>query len=207
MNWERTIPNSGYTIILDEITNLSTESQEALLKYLLASNNKIISISSINKEQIKETINKTLFARLSLYLIDIPPLRKRIIDIPVLTKYFLMSQTIANFSNLEFNEEALSYLTNYNWPMNSKQLKNVIEWALMTYDGNGKIDANCLPAELTGITNKNERSAGFTMKNEIFLKQLKNAREEFEKEYLRVQLNRFSGNISKTASYSNGGIK
>jgi two-component system nitrogen regulation response regulator NtrX len=200
-SWKKTIPSSGYTIILDEITNLSPASQEALINYLSSSNNKVISTSSINREQVKETINKTLFARLSPYVIHIPPLRKRVIDIPLLTKHFLEEQNIIGNSGLEFDDEALSYLTNYNWPMNAKQLKNTVEWALMMYEGIGKIGVSCLPVELTGKIKPDEVDTGFTMKNEIFLKQLKNAREEFEKEYLRIQLNRFSGNISKTANF------
>jgi two-component system nitrogen regulation response regulator NtrX len=201
IGWEKSVPNSGYTIILDEITNLSPTSQDALIKYLSASNNKIISTSSINKEQVKETINKTLFARLSPYVIDIPPLRKRVIDIPVLTEHFIEEQNIIGCSGLQFNDEALSYLTNYTWPMNTKQLKNAVEWALMMYEGRGEITVDCLPVELTGKTKSDDTDTGFTIKNEIFLKQLKNAREEFEREYLRIQLNRFSGNISKTASF------
>jgi two-component system nitrogen regulation response regulator NtrX len=85
----------------------------------------------------------------------------------------------------------------YDWPGNIRQLKNLVEWLfIMCSKSKAEVTANELPQEIN--SNKTTSKEGL-LYNEIMLKPLRDARNVFEKEYLQSQLNRFSGNISKTA--------
>jgi two-component system nitrogen regulation response regulator NtrX len=98
---------------------------------------------------------------------------------------------------LQFPEETIVFLQGYNWPGNIRQLRNVVEWLhIMSNDNDTLVSIDKLPQDLAG--NKIDITLG---NEQIITQPLKSARDIFEKEYLRAQLSRFSGNISKTADF------
>ncbi len=94
--------------------------------------------------------------------------------------------------------EAMAALQAYDWPGNVRQLRNVIERTviLAPRDRLAKIEADMLPPEISG-----GKADGGTGMSALMGVPLREARESFEREYLRIQIRRFSGNISKTAGF------
>ena len=128
----------------------------------------------------------------------LPALTERREDIPALVQHFT-----AHYANdrrvptPEVAADAMVALQSYDWPGNVRQLRNVIERTIILAPGDriGRIDLDLLPAEVLGDDGRGE-GAGAMMGAP-----LREARETFEREYLRVQIRRFSGNISRTASF------
>ena len=203
---------NGGTLLLDEISALPMETQGKLLNllqdnayYKIGSNQKIsvdvrIIATADNSIEINiqnGTFKKDLYYRLNVVPIDMPPLRKRKNDIPDLVELL---------SPLSFSKQALTKLKAYSWPGNIKQLHNILEWiSLMHEQKDMPIEVSHLPQELKGtndtssnISSENNNSA---LSDNIFDIPLREARENFERYYLLSQVNRFDGNISKTAEF------
>ena len=120
---------------------------------------------------------------------------QRISDIPLLINYF--SKKISeNYNIKELNiDENNSYILNHNWQGNVRELRNLIERiAILQPDTKDKI-SNIIKESL-----KNNNFDEQITENSLSVP-LKEAREKFEKEYLTIQLKKFNGNISKTASF------
>jgi len=98
----------------------------------------------------------------------------------------------------EISQKAMTALQSYDWPGNVRQLRNVVErTVIMTpREDLGQIDIEMLPPEIF-----NTRLDGDSDVLVMMTAPLREARENFEREYLRVQIRRFSGNISKTATF------
>ena len=132
--------------------------------------------------------------------IKIPSLSERIDDIPLLAKYFVEQlSSIYGFSYREFTNEALSFLQAMNWPGNIRQLKNLIERVLILGNPAEKISSDELA--LTGPKVKDSGEKINLISSELAGMSLREAREIFERDYLTLQINRFGGNISKTAVF------
>ena len=131
-----------------------------------------------------------------MFNINIEPLKNRIEDISLLVEYF--SEKISKNYNLkEFDlKNYINYLINYNWPGNVRELRNLIERIAILSPGNS--NKNILNIVKESL--KSKTSDIFDVNN-ILLVPLKEARENFEKEYLITQLKKFGGNISKTANF------
>jgi len=84
------------------------------------------------------------------------------------------------------------------WPGNVRQLKNLIERVLILGDGTGDISARELPQDTAPAT---EEEGRVVLSGTLATMPLREAREAFEREYLLTQINRFGGNISRTASF------
>ena len=129
-----------------------------------------------------------------------PPLNKRSEDIADLIFHFL-NLLARDFGNniLKLSSETLVILKSYDWPGNVRQLKNVLEWLNIMYgkQKDFKIFPSHLPPEILGY-NKNKENVYSS--NQLSLS-LKDARKIFEKNYLKDQLNRFKGNVSKTSTF------
>ena len=99
----------------------------------------------------------------------------------------------------EIAPEAMVALQSYDWPGNVRQLRNVVERTIILAPGDrlGRIDLDLLPADVLGEGVETGHAGG----GAIMGAPLREARESFEREYLRVQIRRFSGNISRTASF------
>ena len=203
---------NGGTLLLDEVSSLPLDIQGKILNFLqdntyykigsnqnLAADIRIIATSSENiEEKIKEgDFREDLYYRLNVVPIHIPPLRKRKNDITAL---------IHNLTNLQFTDNALTKLKSYSWPGNIKQFNNVLEWIYIMYgDKNIKIDTANLPQEIIGTeqsqTNDVRNDNAPLFSDTILTLQLREARECFERHYLLSQINKFDGNISKTAAF------
>jgi len=200
---------SGGTLLIDEISEIPLETQSKILRVLIDQkfkrinsnhdikvNVRIICTSSknINNETQVGNFREDLFHRLNVFQINIEPLSNRVSDIPLLIEYF--SKTISkayNLKNLHIDKED-SYLINHFWPGNVRELRNLIERiAILSNNDQSKIKT---------IIKESIKQGGIeTFKSNNLSVPLKEARENFEKEYLTTQLKKFGGNISKTAKF------
>jgi two-component system nitrogen regulation response regulator NtrX len=161
-------------------------------------------ISSSNSDLLEQIKNKQfredLFHRLNVVPIKIPNLSDRIDDIPVLAKHFVKEFSSVNgLPSREFTDEALSFLQGMNWPGNIRQLKNVIERVLILGDPTDKVTSDELMFTRPKAQDSGEKVNSIS--SELAGMSLREAREIFERDYLLLQINRFGGNISKTAAF------
>ncbi len=139
-----------------------------------------------------------LYDRLNVVPIAVPSLASRREDVPELTRHFIdWFHKTQGLPNRTLSEEANTVLQTLPWPGNIRQLRNVIERILILGDGAGPID----PAEIPGTEPKPEADSSLSLTGTIATLPLREARELFEREYLLTQINRFGGNISRTASF------
>ncbi|MBI1954302.1 MAG: sigma-54-dependent Fis family transcriptional regulator [Proteobacteria bacterium] len=204
------------TLFLDEVTALPLNIQNKLIRVLqeqtfcrLGSTQKIhvdvrfIASSCIDVLSLikKEQFREDLYYRLSVIPIHVPPLKERLIDIPVLLED-AMEQLSATYGLIprRFTEEAIIVLQSYHWPGNLRQLRNVVEWVLIMNHSDPKepIRSDMLPPEIrSGIP----FSCDWSKTADLLSLPLREAREAFERDYLLAQVNRFGGNISQTARF------
>jgi two-component system nitrogen regulation response regulator NtrX len=158
-------------------------------------------ISATNRDLEAEMaagrFREDLFHRLAVVPIDAPPLDARREDIPALVAHF--TQRIAAAEGLApkpMSPEALTYLQTLDWPGNVRQLRNVVERLLITADG-PRIEIEQLVGDQAGPIGESRGN----LNGMIASLPLREAREVFEREYLIAQVNRFGGNISRTASF------
>ncbi|MGC1259287.1 sigma-54 dependent transcriptional regulator [Jannaschia helgolandensis] len=159
-------------------------------------------ISSTNRDLDHEIragrFREELFHRLNVVPIPVPSLEDRRDDIPVLADYFIASLNKAQGLPLrELGEETKALLQTMRWPGNVRQLRNVIERVLILGEGTGPIE----PTELPSPNNGGGDSGDMTLSGSLASVPLREARELFERQYLMTQINRFGGNISRTASF------
>ena len=204
----------GGTLYLDEVADMPESTQARILRVLTdqsfvrVGGNRQVGVdvrvvSSTAKDlpaEIEEgRFREDLYYRLNVVPIEIPPLADRRDDIPALAEHFFTRY--AREQGLEppaVAPEAMAALQAYDWPGNVRQFRNVIERTviLAPRDDFGTIAPDMLPEELTG--GSADSSSGMT---NLMGVPLREARESFEREYLRIQIRRFSGNISKTAGF------
>ena len=165
-------------------------------------NARVISSSSRNlRDHIAGGhFREDLYHRLAVVPVDVPGLSERREDIPLLVEHFL--SRITSYSGLpkrEIGEDAMAALQAHDWPGNVRQLRNNVERLLILASGNeeGPITLDSLPSEVAG---RETDETGFDAERMIALP-LRDAREKFEREYLKSQINRFGGNISRTAAF------
>ena len=206
---------NGGTIYLDEVAEMPMKLQGKILKFLvektinrLGSNKQVDVdvrvISSTNKdltEKIKiKKFREDLFHRLNVVPIKTPSLSERIDDIPILAKYFVEQLSSSDgFAYREFTNEAISFLQGMNWPGNIRQLRNLVERVLILGNPLEKISSDELV--LRGPKAKDSSEKMNLISSELASMNLREAREIFERDYLLLQINRFGGNISKTAAF------
>ena len=204
----------GGTLYLDEVADMPENTQARILRVLTdqsfvrVGGNRQIGVdvrvvSSTAKDLLTEIeerrFREDLFYRLNVVPIDIPPLAERRDDIPALAEHFFTRY--AREQGLRapaVTPEAMASLQAYDWPGNVRQFRNVIERTviLAPREKFDTITPEMLPAEVTG----GGGDGGSGMSNLMGVP-LREARETFEREYLRIQIRRFSGNISKTAGF------
>ncbi len=201
--------NNG-TLLVDQVSEIPLAIQSKILRVLtdqkfkrVNGNNDInvdVRLICSSSKDLKQEIElgnfrEDLFHRLNVFEINIKPLNERISDIPLLIKYF--SNKISesyNIKNLEIDENN-SYILNHDWHGNVRELRNLIERIAILQPNTQEKISNIIKESLkSGINNSrfNENSLSVP---------LKEAREKFEREYLSLQLKKFNGNISKTATF------
>ena len=201
---------SGGILLVDEISEIPLETQSKILRVLIDQKFKRINgnhdinvnvrIICSSSKDIKNEIEignfrEDLYHRLNVFEINIDSLKNRVSDIPHLVRYF--SEKISSNYNLKTFDIDIDndYLLNYEWPGNVRELRNLIERiAILSPDSSDKI-SNIIKESLKTPDIKN------TSPENSLSVPLKEARENFEKEYLTTQLKKFNGNISKTADF------
>lgn len=139
-----------------------------------------------------------LYDRLNVVPIPVPSLEERREDIPDLTRHFIDHfHRTQGLPARKLSTEAEAMLQTMQWPGNIRQLRNVIERVLILGDGAGPIDAR----EIPGREGPASDDGRLVLGGALATLPLREARELFEKEYLLTQINRFGGNISRTASF------
>ena len=202
--------SSGGILLIDEISEIPLDTQSKILRVLIDQkfkringnhdinvNVRIICSSSknIKKEIENGDFREDLYHRLNVFEINVEPLKNRVSDISLLVDYFSEKvSTNYNLKKLDINTSN-SYLLNYDWPGNVRELRNLIERiAILSPDTPEKI-SNIIKESL-----KTPDIKTTPVENSLSVP-LKEARENFEKEYLTTQLKKFNGNISKTAEF------
>jgi two-component system nitrogen regulation response regulator NtrX len=206
----------GGTLFLDEIADMPIATQARILRVLtdqsftrvggqrvVKVDVRVVSATSRNlMDEIAEgRFREDLYYRLNVVPVVIPPLSERREDIPGLVEYFVAHYASERrVPTPEIAPDAMVALQSYEWPGNVRQLRNVVERTIILAPGNriGRIDLDLLPPEVLGSTGDGDGGMGTTA---IMGSPLREARESFEREYLRIQIRRFSGNISRTASF------
>jgi len=141
-----------------------------------------------------------LYHRLNVVPIAVPSLEDRREDIPLLAQHFIERlNKEQGLAQRAVSDDALALLQTMTWPGNLRQLKNMIERLLILGESNGDISAKELSAgdALQG----NDDTGKIVLPSVMATLPLREAREEFEREYLLTQINRFGGNISRTAQF------
>lgn len=203
----------GGVIYFDEVADMPIGTQSKILRVLVDQQFQRVGgsdrvrvdlrvISSTNKnlevEIAEKRFREELYHRLNVVPIAVPSLEERREDIPMLAETFIAACNESQGLALRaLSDEAIALMQTMIWPGNVRQLKNLIERVLILGDGNGPIEARELPAEEdTG----NEKGR-VVLSGALATMPLREAREAFEREYLLTQINRFGGNISRTASF------
>ena len=206
----------GGTLFLDEIADMPVTTQAKILRVLtdqsyhrvggqrpIKVDVRVLSATSRNlAEEIAEArFREDLYYRLNVVPVRLPPLRERREDIPELANHFLTRFAAERrIPPPTLSEEALAALQAHEWPGNVRQLRNIIERTIIMAPGDrvSCIEVDLLPSEVL----ENQGAAGLsTATMTIMGSPLREARESFEREYLKIQIRRFSGNISRTASF------
>ena len=143
-------------------------------------------------------VRQELYDRLNVVPIAVPSLAERREDIPELTRAFIeMFHRTQGLPLRNLTPEAEAMLQTMQWPGNVRQLRNVIERVLILGDGAGPVEARELPGQEVAAESGGRMVLGGVMAT----LPLREAREVFEREYLLTQINRFGGNISRTAGF------
>ena len=206
----------GGTLFLDEIADMPQTTQAKILRVLTDQSYhrvggqrpvkvdvRVLSATSrdLQQEIGEGRFREDLFYRLNVVPVRLPPLRERREDIPDLANQFL-----ARFAAERripapvLSAEATAALQAHDWPGNVRQLRNIIERTviLAPCERVERIEADMLPPEIL----ERDGPSGLTGQSMTIMgSPLREARESFEREYLRIQIRRFSGNISRTATF------
>ncbi len=204
--------NKG-TLLIDEVTEIPLETQANILRVLIDQkfkrlngkldvnvNIRIISSSSRNlmEEVASGKFREDLFHRLNVVPIELSPLSSRTEDIPELINYFKKKISDINGVQEVDIDPKNDQLYTYNWPGNVRELRNLIEriTIVSANESKEKIDK-----AINDILNNKKPVNNKSVFQNTFTSPLKEAREQFEKEYLTIQLKKNHGNISKTADF------
>jgi two-component system nitrogen regulation response regulator NtrX len=206
----------GGTLYLDEVADMPLETQSKILRVLVDQNFQRVGgsarvhvdvrIISSTSRDLAEAITEgrfreDLFHRLSVVPIRAPSLSERREDIPELIEFF-MDQLSASMGvpRRRIAPDAMAVLQSHDWPGNIRQLRNNVErlMILATGESDSEITAALLPSEIGALVPSIPSGVGG---EKLMSLPLREAREVFEREYLVAQINRFGGNISRTAEF------
>jgi two-component system nitrogen regulation response regulator NtrX len=203
----------GGIIYFDEVADMPIGIQSKILRVLVDQqfqrvggndkvrvNLRVISSTNRNLEEAiaAGTFREELYHRLNVVPIALPSLEERREDIPELARHFIEEMNANQGLPLrELSEEAVALMQTMEWPGNVRQLKNLVERVLILGEGNGPIEARDLP----GSDGSGDEESRVVLSGALATMALREAREAFEREYLLTQINRFGGNISKTANF------
>src|SRR6187455_1969574 len=206
----------GGTLFIDEIADMPRDTQNKILRVLVdqtfqrvggstkvAVDVRIVSSTSrnIEAEIAGGRFREDLYHRLSVVPIRVPPLAERREDIPDLVSYFMeqISQS-TGLPQRKIGSDAMAVLQSHDWPGNVRQLRNNVERLMILAGGepDAAINASMLPQDVGSMVPAMPNGNGG---EQLMGLPLRDARELFEREYLLAQINRFGGNISRTAEF------
>jgi len=206
----------GGTLYLDEVADMPRETQGKILRVLVDQNFQRVGgstrvfvdvriVSSTSRDlatMIGEgSFREDLFHRLSVVPIRVPSLAERRDDIPELIDYFMTQFALTSgMPPRLIADDAMAVLQSHDWPGNIRELRNNVERMLILAvgDPDAAISADMLPSEVGALVPNTPNGAGG---EKLMSLPLREAREVFEREYLVAQINRFGGNISRTAEF------
>ncbi|MFN4271397.1 MAG: sigma-54-dependent transcriptional regulator [Aliihoeflea sp.] len=203
-------------LYIDEIADMPRETQNKILRVLVDQQfervggtkrvNVDVRIISSTARDVEKMIaegrfREDLYHRLAVVPVVVPALSERREDISELVEHFMKQMGAqAGIRPRRLGEDALAVLQAHNWPGNVRQLRNNIERLMILARGDddgAPITADLLPAEIGDVMPRAPNQSD----QHIMALPLREAREMFEKEYLLAQINRFGGNISRTAEF------
>jgi two-component system nitrogen regulation response regulator NtrX len=206
----------GGTLFIDEIADMPRDTQNKILRVLVdqtfqrvggstkvAVDVRIVSSTSrnIEAEIAAGRFREDLFHRLSVVPVRVPPLAERREDIPDLVNHFMEQISQATgLAQRTIGGDAMAVLQSHDWPGNVRQLRNNVERLMILAGGdpNSVINASMLPQDVGSMVPSMPNGNGG---EQLMGLPLREARELFEREYLLAQINRFGGNISRTAEF------
>jgi len=200
----------GGTLFLDEVGDMSLSAQAKVLRVIqeqkmerlggektIETDVRIIAASNkdLEKACAEGNFRQDLYFRLNVIPINVPPLRERSGDIPLLLDHFLNELGMEDF---RFEDDAVDMLLSHDWPGNVRELRNVAERIAVMHTG-GSICARSLTALINKTGRKDDISASGRLPPGIMEFNLNDAKEMFEKSYLEYQFFRNNGIIARTA--------
>jgi len=206
----------GGTLFIDEIADMPRETQSKILRVLVDQNFqrvggamrvfvdvRVVSSTSRNLEaEIAEgRFREDLYHRLSVVPVRVPSLSERREDIPELIETFMEQISVSTgLPKRKIAPDAMAILQTHDWPGNVRQLRNNIERLMILASGDPTVEvtAEMLPQDVGSAAPGTPSGAGG---ERLLGLPLRDAREVFEREYLIAQINRFGGNISRTAEF------
>ena len=202
---------SNGTIFLDEIGDMSLKTQAKILRVLqeqkiqrvggsrtISVDVRVIAASNKNLEEEieKGRFREDLFYRLNVLPINVPPLRQRIDDIPVLIETFLEDFAIQNRDRRKkITSDALGILGKYTWPGNVRELKNLVERLAILVDADA-IDSRDIPDAYNPEANSENDLTEYQFLN---FDTFKKARSAFDQAFITRKLIQYRNNVTKTA--------
>lgn len=204
---------NGGIIYFDEIADMPLGTQSKILRVLVDQqftrvggagkvqvDLRVISSTTRDLADLIQTgeFRQELYHRLNVVPIHVPSLEERREDIPMLAEHFIAQLNRSQGLPLrKLAEDARALLQTMNWPGNVRQLKNMVERVLILGETSEAISARELPAS----DEPQGEEGRVVLGSALATLPLREARELFEREYLLTQINRFGGNISRTASF------
>ncbi len=206
----------GGTLYIDEIADMPLETQGKLLRVLVEQRFQRVGggpkvqvdvrvVSSTSRDLEREMgagrFRQDLFHRLNVVPLKVPSLAERREDIPELVEHFVRQITLASgLPPRRIGDDAMAVLQSHEWPGNVRQLRNIVERLMIMTGGDPEavITASMLPEDIGSNVPLSPGGAGG---EHLMSLPLRDAREIFEREYLMAQINRFGGNISRTAEF------
>ena len=207
--------NQG-TLFLDEIGDMSLKTQSKILRVLqeqrfervggsktIEVNVRVIAASNkrLEDEIAAGNFREDLYYRLNVLLLEVPPLRERKGDVEVLVPFFMdYFATVHGRKAKKIDSKALEMLSQYDWPGNLRELKNIVERMMIMVPG-GVIKLDDIPPAVSQAVGRpasvTSEAGGDGMPS--FDGSYKQAKDAFERAYLRAQLDKNGWNISRTA--------
>jgi two-component system nitrogen regulation response regulator NtrX len=206
----------GGTLFIDEIADMPRETQNRILRVLIDQNFQRVEgnarvhvdvriISSSSRDLAEEIaaghFREDLYHRLGVVPLRVPALAERRDDIPALIDHFMGQIALASgLPKRRIAPDALAILQTHDWPGNVRQLRNNVERLMILAVGDPaqEVTADMLPQDVGSSAPPVPGAAGG---EKLLSMALREAREVFEREYLIAQINRFGGNISRTAEF------
>jgi two-component system nitrogen regulation response regulator NtrX len=203
------------TLYLDEVADMPIETQGKILRVMV--DQTFTRVGGSTRVQVDArvicsttrdlradiaagTFREDLYHRLNVVPVRIPSLSERRDDIPLLVSHFMtrLSAT-SGLAVRDVGDDAMAVLQAHSWPGNVRQLRNIVERLLIlsTDDAQQAISADLLPSDLGSSASWSGAGRG----DLVISLPLREAREIFERDYLMAQINRFGGNISRTAAF------